>query len=105
MNVTPAIATSLASTANSMKPWQAMDVTRMASSLAEVGAGSFIGAFANLSQTLKAQDFGFKIGTSLQISNLTNKEYNEGSGSQLAGGGGYMNSPPRTWFLTNTVKF
>jgi hypothetical protein len=48
--------------------------------------------------------FGFTIGTSLQISNLTNKEYNEGSGSQL-GGGGYMNSPPRTWLLTNTVTF
>ena len=47
--------------------------------------------------------FGFKFGTALQISNLANKEYNEGSGG-LAGGG-FMSSAPRTWLLTNTLKF
>jgi outer membrane receptor protein involved in Fe transport len=47
--------------------------------------------------------FGFKFGTSLHISNLTNKEYNEGSGG--LSGGGFMVSPPRTWLLTNTLRF
>jgi hypothetical protein len=46
---------------------------------------------------------GFAFGTSLQISNLTNQDYNEGSGG--LSGGGFMTSPPRTWRLTNTLKF
>jgi len=46
---------------------------------------------------------GFDIATSLQISNLTNKDYNEGSGG--LSGGGFMTSPPRTWRLTNSLKF
>ena len=46
---------------------------------------------------------GFAIGTSLQISNLTNRDYNEGSGG--LSGGGFMTSPPRTWRLTNALKF
>jgi outer membrane receptor protein involved in Fe transport len=47
--------------------------------------------------------FGFKFGTALQISNLTNKDYNEGSGG--LSGGGFMSSQPRTWLLTNTLRF
>ncbi len=46
---------------------------------------------------------GFPISTSLQISNLTNQDYNEGSGG--LSGGGFMTSPPRTWRLTNALKF
>ncbi|HWA86806.1 MAG TPA: TonB-dependent receptor [Opitutus sp.] len=41
--------------------------------------------------------------TSLQITNLTDVEYNEGSGG--LSGGGFLTSPPRTWLLTNTLKF
>lgn len=47
--------------------------------------------------------FGYKIGTAIQISNLTNKEYNEGSGG--LSGGGFMTSMPRTWLLTNSLRF
>jgi outer membrane receptor protein involved in Fe transport len=47
--------------------------------------------------------YGFKFGTALQISNLTDKEYNEGSGG--LSGGGFMSSAPRTWLLTNTLRF
>ena len=35
--------------------------------------------------------------------NLTDKEYNEGSGG--LSGGGFMTSAPRTWMLTNTLRF
>jgi outer membrane receptor protein involved in Fe transport len=47
--------------------------------------------------------FGYKFATSIQLQNLTDKVYNEGSGG-LAGGG-YMGSAPRTWLLTNALKF
>jgi hypothetical protein len=59
VNLTPAMSTSLAATANQLKPWQAMDVTRMASSMNEMGASSFTGAFTDLSQALQTQSFGF----------------------------------------------
>jgi hypothetical protein len=46
---------------------------------------------------------GLKLETALQVTNLTNAEYNEGSGG--LSGGGFITSPPRTWLLTNTVRF
>jgi outer membrane receptor protein involved in Fe transport len=46
---------------------------------------------------------GYDFDTSLQISNLLNTDYNEGSGGLT--GGGFMTSPPRTWRLTNAFKF
>jgi hypothetical protein len=59
VGLTPAMATSLATTVSGFKPWQALDITRMASSMTEMGAGSFAGTLTGLGSALQAQPFGF----------------------------------------------
>ncbi|HRE83267.1 MAG TPA: hypothetical protein PLN52_19640, partial [Opitutaceae bacterium] len=47
--------------------------------------------------------FGYRINTGLQIQNITDKDYNEGSGGLRDAT--YLGSAPRTWLLTNSVQF
>ena len=47
--------------------------------------------------------FGVKVSTSLQVSNLTDKEHNEGSGGLRDAT--FFGSPPRTWWFSNSLRF
>lgn len=71
------------------------------SSQGGVTAGDYLVLDGGLSYPWRLGDFDFN--TSLQISNLTDADYNEGSGG-LAGAG-FELSPPLTWFLSNTLRF
>jgi hypothetical protein len=61
VNLTPQTAQQLATTANSMAPFRAMDVAGMASSMFQMGAGSFTGNFSDLASSVQSGQFGFNL--------------------------------------------
>jgi outer membrane receptor protein involved in Fe transport len=64
-------------------------------------AGDYVVFDSNLSYAWSLG--GYKIQSTLNVTNLTDKLYAEGGGAY--GGNGFSFSPPRTWMLTNTLSF
>ncbi|HEY0943822.1 MAG TPA: hypothetical protein VGD81_01095, partial [Opitutaceae bacterium] len=66
-------------------------------------AGDYVVFDGNLSYPWRL--WGHAITTSLNVTNLFDKEYSEGGGDLTASVAGYSLSPPRTWMLINTLSF
>ena len=77
-NVTPALAQQLATTANGMAPYRAMDISQMSTQFYQMGTGSYATNFERLADAAQAGQFGFSLS---DVGNLASGTIGRGAGS------------------------